>query len=57
MGVQKPDVSASGNEKMLRQRTASAAVFSIPHLGNRVATVGAVKKNAIFLKKRLARLL
>jgi len=57
MGVRKPDISASGNLKMLRQRLASGAVFSIPHLGFRAATARAVKKNAIFLKKELARLL
>jgi dethiobiotin synthetase len=56
MGVERPDPSASSNAKMLRQRLASAAVFSIPYLGNRAATAGAVKKNAIFLKKELARI-
>jgi len=57
MGAQKPDISASSNAKMLRQRLASAAIYSIPHLGFRVATTGIVKKNAIFLKKELAQLL
>jgi dethiobiotin synthetase len=57
MGVEKPDVSASGNGKMLRQRLPSAPVFSIPHLGFRTATKGNIQKNAIFLKKELARLL
>jgi hypothetical protein len=57
MGAQKPDISASSNAKMLRQRLASAAIYSIPHLGFRVASTGIVKKNAIFLKKELAQLL
>jgi hypothetical protein len=57
MGVEKSDESASSNAKMLRRRLASGAVFSIPHLGFRVPTAGAIKKNVTFLKKVLARLL
>ncbi len=56
MSIGKPDLSASSNAKMLLQRLPSAGVFTIPYLGFRAATTGAVKKNAIFLKKVLARL-
>jgi dethiobiotin synthetase len=56
MGVRKPDLSASTNGKMLRQRLKSVRLFSIPYLGIRAAAPMKMKKNAFFLKKELAQL-
>jgi dethiobiotin synthetase len=56
MGVRKPDISASSNPRMIRQKLPSIPVFCIPYLGNRASTIGAVKKNAKYLKKTLAHL-
>jgi dethiobiotin synthetase len=56
MEARKPDLSAFGNLKMLRQRLGFEVVFSIPHLVFRVPTARAVKKNVKFMKKVLARL-
>lgn len=57
MSVERPDASAPGNARMLRQRLVSAPVFTIPHLGFRAPKTENMKKNAFFLKKVLARLL
>jgi dethiobiotin synthetase len=56
MEAKNPDLSASGNVKMLRQRLGCEVVFSIPHLGFRVPTPRVIKKNVKFMKKVLARL-
>ena len=56
MDVRNPDLSASSNVKMLRESLGTNAVFSIPHLGFRAPTAGAVRMNVKFLKKVLARL-
>jgi dethiobiotin synthetase len=57
MGVKRSDISASSNPKMLRQKLAPKPVLTIPHLGNRAALPGAIKNNATFMKKVLARIL
>jgi dethiobiotin synthetase len=56
MGVNKPDISARSNVKMIRKMAPKTPVFSIPYLGLGASKTGAVKRNVTFLKKTLARL-
>jgi dethiobiotin synthetase len=53
----KPDESARSNPIIIKKMALSGPVFSIPNLGFRASSAGAIKINAIFLKKRLARIL
>jgi dethiobiotin synthetase len=53
----KPDISARSNPKIIKKMAPSAPVFLIPNLGFRASTAGVIKRNAIFLKKTLARIL
>jgi dethiobiotin synthetase len=55
MSVRKPDISAASNRRMIRRMLPAIPVFSLPYLGLRAATAGAVKKNVKYLKKTLAR--
>jgi dethiobiotin synthetase len=54
MGVRKPDISAASNPQMIRQKLPSFPVFCLPYLGIKASTTTAVKRNAKYLKKRLA---
>jgi dethiobiotin synthetase len=53
----KPDISARSNPKIIKKMAPSCPVFLIPNLGFRASAAGVIKINAIFLKKRLARIL
>jgi dethiobiotin synthetase len=56
MGVDKPDLSANSNARMIRQRLPSTPLFCLPYLGKRASNVKNVKINVKYLKKVLARL-
>ena len=56
MGVEKPDISAKSNPRMIRQRLPSIPLFCLPYLGKRASKVEEVKNNVKSLKKTLARL-
>ena len=53
----KPDISARSNPKIIKKMASPAPVFLIPNLGFLAPSAGVIKINAIFLKKRLARIL
>lgn len=53
----KPDISVRSNPKLIKKMAPSCPVFLIPNLGSRASAAGVIKINAIFLKKRLARIL
>jgi dethiobiotin synthetase len=57
MGVKRPDLSARGNARMIRQLLPLVPVFSLPYLGIRASTAKAAKINAKYMKITLARLL
>jgi dethiobiotin synthetase len=52
----KPDISARSNPKIIKKMAPSCPVFLIPNLGSQASSAGVIKINAIFLKKRLARI-
>ena len=53
----RPDISARSNPKIIRKLAPSSPAFLIPNLGSRASSAGVIKRNAIFLKKTLARIL
>jgi len=57
MGVEKPDISARGNPRMIRQRLPGIPVFCVPWLGIRASRTGAAKKNAKYAWPRIAKML
>jgi dethiobiotin synthetase len=57
MDVEKPDISAASNPRMIRQRLPANPVICLPYLGFGASKAGAVKKNVKYLQKTLARLL
>lgn len=56
MGVNKPDISAKSNPRMIRQRLPLIPLFCLPYMGKRASKVEEVKNNVKYLKKTLARL-
>jgi dethiobiotin synthetase len=56
MGVRNPDISSDTNDKLLRRWIRKVPVYSIPRLRIQRVTPRAIKNNATFLKKVLARL-
>jgi len=56
MSVKKPDISATSNPRMIRQRLPGIPVFCLPYLGKRASTARAAKINVKYLKKTLAQL-
>lgn len=57
MGEKKPDISAKTNPKIIQKMASKTPIFLIPNLGLGASKEAVIKKNAIFLKKTLARIL
>ena len=54
MGVNKPDISARSNARMIREMSPQTALFEVPFLGFSAGNASEIENNVIFLKKPLA---